>query len=402
MVKSFTKTIVAIAALAAAGTAHADEVAPVGVSAFYAWQDQIPATPGKLLRREPLEEILILENAQAGLRILYASNGWNDQPVTVSGAVFTPKGQAPAGGWPVLAWSHGTVGVADICAPSHAGRSERDVKYLNKWLAAGYAIVATDYEGLGTAGMHTYLHCQSEANGNIDAVRASQELDLDLSNKWLVIGQSQGGQGALCTGGSAATRAPELDFLGVLATAPAVFMGPRFHVGAADDPNPIVGYSLMLARGFETYEPTFNSSATFTDAAMALMPLTDTGCGREILGAGMQAGLTLGESQKIVPFGDAPGVMSAAEKMKVPIESQSAPIYIGQGSADPVVRAIDVVNFSAALCENGVDVTLEIYEGLEHSGPLNTGFAAFQNWVSDRFAGKSAENTCPAVEAMVQ
>ena len=115
----------------------------------------------------------------------------------------------------MLAWSHGTVGVADVCAPSFRGRSERDVKYLDHWLARGYAIVATDYEGLGTRGPHPYLHCRSEAQGNIDAVRAAQSLGLPLSRRWLVTGQSQGGQGALCTGAMADTRAPELDFLGI-------------------------------------------------------------------------------------------------------------------------------------------------------------------------------------------
>src|SRR4051794_3656476 len=29
-----------------------------------------------------------------------------------------PKGDPPSGGWPVMAWAHGTTGMADICAPS--------------------------------------------------------------------------------------------------------------------------------------------------------------------------------------------------------------------------------------------------------------------------------------------
>ena len=64
------------------------------------------------------------------------------------------------------------------------------------------------YEGLGTPGTHAYLHCNSEANGIIDAVRAAQQLGLKLSNKWMVVGQSQGGQAALCTGAFASGRAP--------------------------------------------------------------------------------------------------------------------------------------------------------------------------------------------------
>ena len=289
-----------------------------GASPFYVWHEEIPENPGLLLNQEPLEEALTLENAGSAVRILYVSQGWDDQPVTVSGDVFVPKGDAPEGGWPILAWSHGTLGVADICAASFSGHSKRDKKYLNKWLAEGYAIVATDYEGLGTPGGHAYLHCKSEANGNIDAVRAARQLGFALSDRWMVMGQSQGGQGALCTGAYVKERAPELDFRGTLATAPAVNWKQRFSVGTPEEPSPFVGMSLLLARGFEVYEPTFDSSEAFTEATMAMMPSTDTACVGELIGMGMKANLTMGESLKIVPFGDIPGASNGAEKMDVP------------------------------------------------------------------------------------
>src|ERR1700677_1252030 len=60
-------------------------------------------------------------------------------PIAVSGALYLPRGAPPEGGWPLLAWAHGTVGIADVCAPSWAGRSERDITYLNHSLDQGYA-----------------------------------------------------------------------------------------------------------------------------------------------------------------------------------------------------------------------------------------------------------------------
>jgi dipeptidyl aminopeptidase/acylaminoacyl peptidase len=125
-----------------------------GVSVFYSWTGDVPRQPGTLLRHEPLPRGLMLENASSGRRILYSStDGIRGQaPVAVSGAVFLPKGAAPAAGWPIVAWAHGTVGIADACAPSWRGRSQRDVAYLNAWLEQGYAVVATDYQGLGTPG----------------------------------------------------------------------------------------------------------------------------------------------------------------------------------------------------------------------------------------------------------
>src|SRR5690625_5966931 len=95
--------------------------------------------------------------------------------------VFLPRGEAPEGGWPVLAWAHGTTGIADRCAPSLNPASERDAAFLNHWLQTGYAIVATDYEGLGTPGPQPYLHCASEAYSIIHSVQAARELALPLT-----------------------------------------------------------------------------------------------------------------------------------------------------------------------------------------------------------------------------
>ncbi|MCA3860353.1 MAG: alpha/beta hydrolase, partial [Burkholderia sp.] len=94
------------------------------VSAFYAWDRDIPATPGVLLRSEPLPAELGLASAARQLRILYASTDGvgGHTPIAVSGALFVPRGTPPAGGWPLVAWAHGTFGMADICAPSWFGR----------------------------------------------------------------------------------------------------------------------------------------------------------------------------------------------------------------------------------------------------------------------------------------
>ena len=40
------------------------------------------------------------------------------EPVLATGVVLVPSGEPPAGGWPVIAWAHGTAGVARVCAPS--------------------------------------------------------------------------------------------------------------------------------------------------------------------------------------------------------------------------------------------------------------------------------------------
>src|SRR6185312_7239239 len=191
-----------------------------GVSPFYTWHGDIPAAPGQMLRTEPLDPALGLAMAGEQFRILYTSTDGMDgkTPIVVSGAFYTPKGTAPSGGWPLVAWAHGTTGIADVCAPSWNKRSERDATYLNTWLRQGYAIVATDYQGLGTPGPHPYLMARPEAYSILDSVRAALKGFPNTANRIVLIGQSQGGGAAFATAGIASDYAPELNIRGTVAT----------------------------------------------------------------------------------------------------------------------------------------------------------------------------------------
>jgi Secretory lipase len=90
----------------------------------------------------------------------------------------------PPGGFPVISWAHGTVGVADLCAPSrdHPTSQAHPMNVyvhtlLNAFLCEGWAVVMTDYEGLGTTDRrHPHLLGVSEAAGVLDIVRAARRL----------------------------------------------------------------------------------------------------------------------------------------------------------------------------------------------------------------------------------
>jgi dipeptidyl aminopeptidase/acylaminoacyl peptidase len=102
-----------------------------------------------MLREEPMTAQDQITDADLMRRILYTSRDvrWHAGIVPVSGTLYTPKGTPPSGGWPVVAWAHGTLGVADSCAPSWTTHIPRDAAYINQWLKQGFAVVATDYQG---------------------------------------------------------------------------------------------------------------------------------------------------------------------------------------------------------------------------------------------------------------
>src|SRR5262245_47768899 len=74
-------------------------------------------TPGELLERSgniPLDPTW----EGTGQRITYVSTTPAGDLVPVTGVVLVPNAPPPAGGYPILVWAHGTVGLGDPCAPS--------------------------------------------------------------------------------------------------------------------------------------------------------------------------------------------------------------------------------------------------------------------------------------------
>src|SRR5690606_1340215 len=140
--------------------------------------------------------------------------------VQATSLVFTPNTPAPANGWPIVVWAHGTTGVADQCAPSRNPMNIYIQGMITQLLNAGYVVVAPDYEGLGEPSgneLHPFLNLQSEAYSITDAVVAARNyLGVKVANQWMAVGRSQGGHAAL---GAAqyASRAANLVYRGTVA-----------------------------------------------------------------------------------------------------------------------------------------------------------------------------------------
>src|SRR4051812_12798832 len=142
---------------------------------------------GGLIWARRLAGAAALHGGSANKLLLYRSVSARGKAVAVSGTVALPKGHAPKGGWPIVAYAHGTTGIADACAPTRdsAGNPAHGLiayayPLLQRWLKAGYAVVRTDYEGLGTPGVHAFLNGHGEGYSVLDSVRAARKLDKRL------------------------------------------------------------------------------------------------------------------------------------------------------------------------------------------------------------------------------
>src|SRR5579862_512473 len=375
-----------------------------GVSTFYVWDKTVPGVPGKLLRQEPLASELMLVNASKGLRVLYTSTDGldNKTPIAVSGAIYFPKSAAPASGWPVIAWAHGTTGIADTCAPSWLPRSSRDSDYLNAWLAQGYAIVATDYQGLGTPGGHPYLTVRPEAYSVLDSVRAALKSFPELSNSVVIVGQSQGAHAAVSASLLSTEYAPDVHLKGTVATgvpggtppfgpvtkAPQIAVPPR--VGG-DFP----ALNLLSLLADHIINSSLNPSDYLADVARPAFEVARTACMEDLRKAAKQGGLTV--ENEFNKSRDAAGLKTAPFK-QYPSRGFEHPVFIGTGLADMSVFPEGQYNLVIATCYAGSSVEAHYYPGKDHSGTLNTSLVDSVPFVRKAFADQSIAGNCSSVQ----
>lgn len=332
--------------------------------------------PGTVIDSAPLAGPLwskLKPEAAAAKRVTYWSTqtvGGENRAVRVSGAMFLPAGKKPAGGWPVLSWAHGTVGLHDDCAPSRNPRSERDAAYLKHWLKQGYAVVSTDYAGLGTPGKHPYLDGRTAAFGTVDMVRAARAVTASLARKWAVIGQSQGGHATMFTTNLAAEYAPELDFRGGVATGPPSNL--EYIVSAANPLLPdlqspdLTTYFVYILSGLRTARPDFDVDSYLSDFGKEVLADGERLCYDEMYER--VKGVPMGKLLR-KPLTDPKFIAALRSVAGVPTSGYDRPFFIGQGALDLAVWAPLTVKLTGELTVNGQPVTLRVYPS-DHSGTM--------------------------------
>ncbi len=350
----------------------------------------IPA-PGTLIRAVPLDPALSVTGAGAAYRILYSTTDQHNRPAVGTAAVFVPRGVAPQGGWPVIAWAHGTVGLGDDCTPSARPRSVRDDEYLTHWLDQGYVVVGADYAGLGTPGLMSYLNGVTTAHGIVDSVLAAHDLDVPLSPRWAVVGQSQGGGAAIDTARWATefSAGSGLDYRGVVATGtPANVVslvqraGPDMQV---PDLAPVANaYTAYIVAALREANPTLDLDAVLTPAGRAAADQAETMCTHDLADA--LSAMTL-PGFFTAPVASIPGFDAFVQRyMGTPHDGFDRPIFLGVGLRDRDVPPELTLKFNDALVASGQDVTLEVYPDDDHSSAVLASMADSTPWLRAVFA----------------
>jgi pimeloyl-ACP methyl ester carboxylesterase len=396
-----------VCSLLLASAARADDPLPRSRAEAIAMEaaDALPLTPfydppvplpqgpaGTLIRSEPFAGYTLPPGARA-VRILYLSRALNGDAVAASGVVLVPAGATPPGGWPVIAWAHGTSGVARMCAPSLMKDVEYGDEGLMPMVAAGFAVVATDYAGLGTPGPHQYDDKIPQANDVVYSVPAARAAVPELGPGWVAIGHSQGGV-AVWGVAELEARRNDAGYAGAISVAGDMDYDSYFKRDALDLEPITAMYWPLTAFGIKASYPSLNVANMLTPPALARYEdVTTKGCWYYAYAAMSEVG-----PQPSVR----PGMLQVPEVRRYEQDSHSTdkpirgPLMVLAGDDD---KSVDFSNIAASVreaCNHGLAVEFVHRPGLDHDPLMEKTTPEQLAWVRDRLAGKPWASNCPA------
>jgi pimeloyl-ACP methyl ester carboxylesterase len=359
------------------------------ITDFYSTPGELSGTkPGDLLREENFAGYSLPKGATA-VRILYHSLSATGRDVATSGVVLIPGGVVPAGGWPVIAWAHGTSGVSRLCGPS----TMKDLYYgdegLMPMVAAGFAVVATDYHGLGTEGPHEYANKTAQAYDVMYSIPAARAAVSSLGQKWVVDGHSQGGLAAFGVA-EAEHKIQDPTYLGAVSVA-GVVRGSSFFTHLSNSPG--VGFYLaFIAAGIHARYPDFEPRDLLSDQVLAHYDdVTTNGCfyyGYATYAGAARGALLRPQWQKSL------WIRRFFEGNAVGAAPIGGPILIIAGEADQTVPIEGMRAVAKQLCASGQLATFRSYPKLDHDPVMEHSTPDQLDWIKARFAGKPPTSSC--------
>ncbi len=331
----------------------------------------------------------------------YTSADHDGEPTRVTGTVALPDGPPPPGGWPVLSWAHGTTGVADPCAPSRDTVDGPAHDYLglvdetlDEWVADGYAVVRTDFEGLGTPGPHPYLHGDSAANAMVDLVRAARDLDPAVGRDWFAMGHSQGGHAALF----AAAREPQRRDVRLRAAVPIAPGGigvtgtVTFYRDHPDEEAVAAALPFLpiLLLGAAAADDRVDPDALLTDEAAPLLTAARTGCMDTV----RKAAAGVDPTALFRPDADLSPVTRYFATQEPATVTPRVPTLIAQGTADALAPKPATDRLVDTLCERYPMIDYAVYEGSGHRETVADSLPDVRRFVAALRAGDRPDTHC--------
>ena len=394
--------LAASSAFVALGTTSATAVVPEPQRpAFYEAPAVLPSTNGAVIRSEkisflldPLDATSLVRNAQ---RVLYRTTNRTGKAIAVSGTVLVPTSPwIGVGTRPVIGYAPGTQGMADRCAPSRL--FSEGIEYeglgIEGLLQRGYAVAMPDYEGLGTAGIHTYMDRVSQGRATLDVVRAAQRLSgtgLTTSSPVGIMGYSQGGGAAASAVELASTYAPDLKVKGAVVGAVPADLA---KVATALDGGLYSAFAYFALRGLSaSYD--IDLSPYLNDRGRAVSDQVETECVFDLLNHAFVKSSTLSASGR--PMSELMAVepfRSIVEAQRIGTIKPTVPVLVTHSALDDVIPYAVGKQMAKSWCGTGANVRFSTNVAPGHVGGIVPQTAEALPFFEARFAGLPQVSNC--------
>jgi pimeloyl-ACP methyl ester carboxylesterase len=388
--------------------------------AFYETAANFSASkPGDLLKLQAVDpNTLEVDSGLTVYRFQYTSQDLDGSPIPVTGFVafpFVPPSWSK-NAFPLLAFAHGTIGMYRGCAPS-SSPTLFDYKSWSLLTQRGYAVVATDYAGLGN-NQTAHKYCSFTAHANdvfYSVIAAKKAFGKMLTSDWVSAGHSQGGS----TVWKLAEQVQQLiesnnstvsgRYLGTVSLSPAprvrdiIYSAAKTGLSAKDFHRYITTAEIpSIAVALRSAFPTFNASTFIAEPLQRRLALADRAqlCTTGMMG--LTADLSLEDLISPIFINDAltnasNNVISKWQEMNIIAGGGRAtePVLVVQGMADTsVVPAVTIETYEEACRTPGYEVHLSLYPGQDHSPTVVATSSEWLDWVEDRFRGVKTSGAC--------
>ncbi|MET0198041.1 lipase [Rhodococcus sp. 06-156-3C] len=347
-------------------------------SDFYSPPAEFDSTPGSLVRTEPLPLLASFPGADGtwpgkAQRVMYSSRLQDDSPVAVTGTyIEASQPWRGTGERPTIVVAPGTVGQGDQCAPSKAFQTglnatldpvsfsaNQEQLAASVWIARGARVFVTDYVGLGTPGVHTYVNRIEEAHAVLDAARVANVLSGTGSSTPLALwGYSQGGGAVAAAAEMQPSYAPELNVKGTWAGAPPADL--LATLGQVDGTliGGVIGFAVngFVARRPELLEP-FN--ARLTPEGKAVMAELSNACiGDVILRHPFlrTETFTADHQPLLANLRTIPEAAPIFDEQRIGTLTPTTPVLVTSGRNDDTVPYEQARQLAVDWCDNGATV----------------------------------------------
>ncbi|MDV7172775.1 lipase family protein [Gordonia amicalis] len=369
----------AIAGVAAAcAAALISPASDASAADFYTPPSSFATEPGSVIRSQEIPLLLQIPGAPGqwpgtARKVMYTSTYQDGTPAAVTGTVVEPtapwRGKGPR---PTVVVGPGTIGQGDQCAASKMMTLPVSIDITKPSIGVNYTapetyymllngvrVFVTDYIGMGTPGIHTYVNRSETGHAMLDGARAAFRASGAPADAPVgFAGYSQGGGAAASAAELAATYAPELNVRASYAGAPPADLE---KVIPAIDGSTIAGAIGFAINGLtQRYPEVADVVHRETNASgKAALRQISTSCIGDIIPAygfqRTQNWTRTGETLSAV-IARSPGVQKVVGEQRIGRLKPNAPVFLEGGLHDDVIPYGQVAQLAADWRAQGADV----------------------------------------------